>query len=253
LSLRFCALASGSRGNALLVEHGDTLIMIDCGLPLSSLEKRFAAVGRRIDELDAVLITHEHGDHSRGIAALKRGRELEFRATPGTARAVEAIGSDSRLRLDRELAIGSISVAPYPVPHDAREPCQFVFRAGGRRLGVLSDAGHATPVIRQALASCDALAIEFNHDAGMLENGSYPASVKARVGSRFGHLSNSQAAELLADLVHPELQSVMALHRSERNNSPELVRRAVGRATAGSRVEFRMADQDAPTDWVEVA
>lgn len=253
MTLRFCALASGSRGNALLVEHDDTLIMIDCGLPLKVLEERFAAVGRDIDELDAVLITHEHGDHSRGIGPLQRSRELEFRATPGTAQAVDAIGPGARIRIDRELSIGSIRVAPYPVPHDAREPCQFVFHAGQRKLGVLSDAGHATPVMRQALAGCDALAIEFNHDCGMLENGSYPESVKARVGSRFGHLSNDQAADLLAELAHPGLQSVMALHLSERNNASGLVQQAAARATDNARIEFRMAAQNEASAWVEIA
>jgi phosphoribosyl 1,2-cyclic phosphodiesterase len=137
------------------------------------------------------------------------------------------------------------------VPHDAREPCQFVFRAAGRRLGVLSDTGHATPAIRQALSGCDALAIEFNHDAAMLESGSYPPSVKARVGSRFGHLSNAQAAGLLGSVVHGGLQWVMALHLSERNNTPAHVRAAASVALGG--VDFSLARQDEPSRWLEVA
>jgi phosphoribosyl 1,2-cyclic phosphodiesterase len=249
--LRFCALASGSRGNALLVEHDETLIMIDCGLPLAVLEARLAAVGCALDDLDAVLITHEHGDHSRGIGPLRRRRAIPLWTTHGTAGAVDDIDDFARVQLDRELTIGSIGILPFAVPHDAREPCQFVFCAAGRRLGVLSDVGHATPVIRRALSGCDALALEFNHDAAMLEAGSYPPSVKARVGSRFGHLSNAQAVELLGGLVHGGLQWVMALHLSERNNSPLHVREAVDPVIDG--VEFTLARQDEPSRWFEVA
>jgi phosphoribosyl 1,2-cyclic phosphodiesterase len=253
LTLRFCALASGSRGNALLVEHGQTLLLIDCGLPLKTLEARLATVGRELSAIDALLITHEHGDHSRGIGPLKRRRPIPLWTTPGTAQAVPEIDAFERLSCSRELAIGSIRVQPFPVPHDAREPCQFVFRAGHQRLGLLTDTGHATPVIHQALLSCDALAIEFNHDSWMLENGHYPESVKARVGSRLGHLNNEQAVDLLADVAHPGLQWVMGLHLSERNNSPARVREAAARLTDHSGVELRLAAQDEPTGWIEVA
>jgi len=252
LRLRFCALASGSRGNALLVEHGDTLIMIDCGLPLKVLGERLAAVGRDLDDIDALLITHEHGDHSRGIGPFRKRRPVPLAMTFGTARAVGLDAAFERLRFGRELAIGSIGVRPFPVPHDAREPCQFVFRAGGKRLGLLTDAGHATPVIHESLRSCDALAVEFNHDRGMLENGRYPEAVKARVGSRFGHLSNDQAADLVAEVAHPGLQWVAALHLSVENNSPDRVRLAAARVTDRSGVELRLAAQDEPTEWIEV-
>lgn len=253
MTLRFCALASGSRGNALLVEHDDTLLLIDCGLPLRRLAERLAAVGRDLEKIDAVLVTHEHGDHSRGLGALSRRRAIPVFTTPGTARAVDAITDFEPLRHGCELRIGSLRVEPFPVPHDAREPCQFVFAAGGRRLGLLTDTGHATPVIRQALAACDALAIEFNHDSHMLENGPYPDAVKARVGSRLGHLNNGQAADLLAELVHPGLQCVVGLHLSERNNSPDRVRSAAARVTDHSGVELRLAAQDEPTRWIEIA
>ncbi len=252
MTLRLCALASGSRGNALLVEHDETLLLIDCGLPLRRLAERLTAVGRDLEAIDAVLVTHEHGDHSRGLGAFARRRSVPIFATPGTARAVDAITAFEPLRHGTELRIGSLRIEPFPVPHDAREPSQFVFAAGGRRLGLLTDTGHVTPVIRRSLAACDALAIEFNHDSHMLENGSYPESVKARVGSRLGHLNNEQAAALLAELAHPGLQSVLGLHLSERNNSPERVRAAAARVTDRSGVELRLAAQDEPTRWIEI-
>jgi phosphoribosyl 1,2-cyclic phosphodiesterase len=253
LTLRFCALASGSRGNALLVEHGETLIMIDCGLPTRTLGERLAVAGRSIEDIDALLITHEHGDHCRGIGPLRRRREIPVWTTPGTATSIDSIDSYESVRCDRELTIGSIRVQPFPVPHDAREPCQFVFSASGTRLGLLTDTGHATPVIHAALGTCDALGIEFNHDAGMLANGSYPESVKARVGSKFGHLNNDQAADLLAAVHHPGLQWVMGLHLSERNNSPERVRATAARVTDQSGTALHLADQDQVSPWLEVA
>jgi phosphoribosyl 1,2-cyclic phosphodiesterase len=253
LSLRFCALGSGSRGNALLVEHDDTLILVDCGLPLKVLSARLTAVGRCLADLDAVVVTHEHGDHSRGLGPLMRRHPLPLWATPGTAAAAAGIDRYQRLRHGREQGIGSIRVEPFPVPHDAREPCQFVFHGGGRRLGLLTDTGHATPLIERTLTGCDAIAIEFNHDRHLLEHGSYPPSVKARVGSRLGHLSNEQAAGLLRDVTHPGLQWVMGLHLSESNNSPELARAAAGRALEHSGVELRLAAQDEPSLWIDIS
>jgi len=237
----------------MLVEYDDTLIMIDCGLPLRLLEGRLAAVGRCVDDIDAVLITHEHGDHVRGVGPLRRRCKPEFWTTHGTARGVGDLDDSTRLGFDREFAIGAISVRAFPVPHDAREPCQFVFRGGDRKLGLLTDTGHATPVIRDSLANCDALAIEFNHDIDMLESGTYPETVKARVSSRFGHLSNDQAADMLANLAHPGLQSVMALHISERNNSPEKVRIAAARVTDQSGLRLELASQEDVSPWIEVA
>jgi phosphoribosyl 1,2-cyclic phosphodiesterase len=252
LTLRFCALASGSRGNALLVEHDDTLVMIDCGLPLRTLAERLAAVGRRLDDVDGLLITHEHGDHSAGIGPLRRQRPVPIWATAGTAQALDCVGVCQKLNCSREISIGSIRVQAFPVPHDAREPCQFVFRAGQSRLGLLTDAGHATPVIHDSLRSCHGVALEFNHDRWMLDNGNYPASVKARVGSRFGHLNNEQAVDLLAEIAHPGLEWVMGLHVSERNNSPARVREAASRVTDHAGFDFSLACQDEPTSWVEI-
>ncbi|MDX1562821.1 MAG: MBL fold metallo-hydrolase [Gammaproteobacteria bacterium] len=253
MTIRFTSLASGSRGNALLVEHDETLILIDCGLPLKTLTERLAVVGRKPQDIDALLVTHEHGDHSRGIGPLQRRYTIPVWTTPGTAHAVRDIESYERLSCRRELTIGSIHVHAFPVPHDAREPCQFVFRAGRRRLGVLTDTGHATPVIRESLAECDALAIEFNHDEYMLENGSYPESVKARVGSRYGHLSNEQATGLLRDLMHSNLQWIVGLHLSERNNTPERVRASVAGVLDDTGHELVLAAQDEATAWLDVA
>lgn len=256
--LRFASLASGSRGNALLVESGTTLLMVDCGLPYRDLEQRLAAVGRTPADVTAVLVTHEHVDHLRGVGTFARRHGTPVLTSHGTGRALAALaGEDAEIELEpfsahRGLSIGSIDVEPFPVPHDAREPCQFVFAARGRRLGLLTDTGHVTRHIRERLAGCDALAIEFNHEAESLARGSYPPAVKARVASAYGHLSNAQAAACVGALLHGGLQWVVAMHVSERNNSREDVERALGGALDGRSVRFSIAEQDSAIGWIDI-
>jgi phosphoribosyl 1,2-cyclic phosphodiesterase len=249
MTMRFASLGSGSRGNALLVEFGSTLLMIDCGLPRKVVEERLQAVGRSPRDLTALLVTHEHNDHAQGVAVFARRYNTPLWMTPGTASAMRELVNVQTLSCHRPLTLGAISVEPFPVPHDAREPCQFVFAAGGRRLGLLTDSGHVTPHMYSRLADCDALAIECNHDLHSLQRGPYPDSLKARVASRFGHLNNGQATELLAKLAGGRLQWVMGLHLSERNNSPDQVRAALAPALASTRYPLHLATQDTPTAW----
>jgi phosphoribosyl 1,2-cyclic phosphodiesterase len=252
LQLRFASLGSGSRGNASLVEFGDTLIMIDCGLPRRVVEERLGALGRSPREIAVVLVTHEHGDHSRGVGAFSRRYGIPVLATHGTASAVRGLNGVKHLSCHRALEIRSIRVEPFPVPHDAREPCQFAFHAGGRKLGVLTDTGHVTPTIVERLAACDALAVECNHDSGLLERGSYPPSVKARVGSRYGHLSNAQTADLVARVRHAGLQWVVGLHLSEENNSVAHACEALAPSLDPIGLSLELATQDAATGWREI-
>lgn len=252
MTLRFCSLGSGSRGNALLIESGSTLLMIDCGLSRRAIETRMAAVGRSPADLTALLITHEHGDHCQGIGPLIGRYATRVWMTPGTARAIAYKDEYEALSPHRDLSIGSIEVEPFPVPHDAREPCQFVFRGKGRRLGLLTDTGHVTPHIAERLGRCDMLALEFNHDLESLMSGSYPQAVKQRVASRFGHLSNAQAAGLLAEIESTRLQRVIGLHLSERNNKPSLVHESVAETMGRTGFVFDVAAQDAPSAWLEI-
>jgi phosphoribosyl 1,2-cyclic phosphodiesterase len=250
MNLRFVSLASGSRGNASLVEFGSTLLMVDCGLPVKVVEERFKAVDRHPRDVTAILVTHEHADHCHGVAAFSKRYNTPVWTTPGTASALPTITRVNHLSCHRALALGDISVQPFPVPHDAREPCQFTFSAAGRRLGMLTDAGHITPHVFEHLTSCDALALECNHDLETLRRGSYPDSLKARVASRFGHLNNDQTTELLSRLDPARVQWVMGLHLSERNNSPEQVRVALKPALERALYPLHLASQDAPSIWL---
>lgn len=254
MTLKLASLGSGSRGNALLVEYRQTLVMIDCGLTRKAVEERMALLGRHPADLSAVLVTHEHGDHVQGVRSLARRYAIPVWMTAGTAgsAAARALVKLTTFNCHRTLQIGDLEIQPFPVPHDAREPCQFSFRGGRGRLAVLSDTGHVTPHVREHLAGCAAVAVEFNHDADSLQGGRYPEHIKRRIGSQHGHLSNAQAAELLGGLEHRELQWVLALHLSESNNSPALVRESVRRIFDGDLERFHIASQDTPSAWLEV-
>ena len=252
MTLRFASLSSGSRGNALLVEYRDTLLMVDCGLTLKATHARLAALGRDPSDITALVVTHEHGDHIGGVASLSRRYGIPVAMTHGTR---EASGFNGELQLiscHRLFKVGQIAVQPFPVPHDAREPCQFVFSAGGKRLGLLTDTGHITPHITQSLSDCDALAVEANHDFQQLSGGPYPASLKNRVGGAYGHLNNEQTAALIEQVKHDRLQWVTALHLSEQNNDQHTVRNVLSDALRDTPTDLHLASQNDGCDWLTI-
>lgn len=245
--MRLTVLASGSSGNAVVVEAGGTAILIDCGVSCRQVETRLRAAGVDAGELAAVLLTHEHTDHVQGLEVFLRRHPLPLAATAGTAAACNGRFADVQvLESGREVAFGRLAVLPFAVSHNAREPVGFVVEHAGRRVGLLTDCGVATGLAVERLARCDALLLEANHDLDMLRHGPYPWPLKQRIASRTGHLSNEQAQELLDRLTHPGLQVVVGMHLSRQNNVPELVRRELGRPLAGSAVRLAVARQDEP-------
>lgn len=253
--MRFACLGSGSRGNALLIEHGDSCVLVDCGFTLAETERRLARLEKSAEQLTAVLVTHEHADHVGGVDLLARKYSLPVWMTPGTWSPAR-FGNIPRLNFfssHTPFALGCLQIHPFPVPHDAREPTQFVFDDGRHRVGLLTDTGRSTTHIEAMLNRCDALLLECNHDAGMLTNGHYSASLKQRVGGPLGHLSNDQAAQLLARLDHSRLQHVVAMHLSEHNNTPQLARRALCEALRCTEEEVTVADQRAGLAWQALA
>ena len=253
---RFASLGSGSEGNALVVQAGQSCVLMDCGFSLGETIARLGRLGLNPESLDGIVVTHEHGDHVAGVARLAKKYSIPLWLTHGTMRA--QFKSFGELRNVTEIdphstfSIGEMLIQPYPVPHDAAEPVQFVFGDGSRRLGVLTDTGSSTPYIERVLSGCAALVLECNHDVELLANGNYPFSLKKRVGGRFGHLSNAVAAALLAKLDNSNLQHIVAAHLSQKNNTPELAVQALSRALNCEAEWIGVARQDEGFAWREI-
>lgn len=250
--LRFASLGSGSEGNGLVIESDGCCVLVDCGFTLKETERRLARLGLAATDLAAILVTHEHGDHLNGVGVLARRHKTPVWMTHGTA-AAERIGVVPSLHLlssHEPITIGALEIQPFPVPHDAREPCQFVIGDGRRRLGLLTDAGSITPWMQKMLAGVDALIVECNHDSGLLAEGAYPPSLKARVGGDWGHLNNAQAAQLVRALPRETLQYVVAAHLSKENNRPEWVADSLGEVLDGYAATLSIACQDDGFTWI---
>jgi len=218
--VRFASLGSGSKGNATLVGHGDTLVMIDCGFSAREASRRMERLDVDPQALDAILVTHEHSDHSAGVAAFSRKFQTPVYMTHGTASTgrVKNCFDFRCIAPGDSFSVGALEVEAIAVPHDAREPCQYRLSGPRGSLGVLTDLGSITPHIVESYADCDALLLEFNHDAEMLFDGDYPLSLKHRVGGDWGHLNNEQAVELLEQIDVPRLQHLVVAHVSQNNN-----------------------------------
>jgi phosphoribosyl 1,2-cyclic phosphodiesterase len=255
--MRFCSLGSGSEGNALVVEVADggttTRVMMDCGFGLAETEARLHRMGLLPEMLDGIVVTHEHADHIGGVARFARRHQVPVWLTHGTAKVLSESSLSSALihYVDPHatFSIGDVEVTPYTVPHDAFEPVQYVFSNGAYRLGVLTDVGTITAHIETSLSDCDALVLEANHDARMLLEGPYPASLKKRVAGKFGHLDNETAASLLNRIRSPRLQHIIAAHLSQQNNTPELARAAFARVLHCASEDVGIADQHTGFDW----
>jgi phosphoribosyl 1,2-cyclic phosphodiesterase len=251
VGVRFAWLSSGSRGNAALVEADGRCVMIDCGPAVKAVEARLAQLGRSPADIDAILVTHEHSDHIGGVERFARKHSIPVRATPGTARGFR-LAPPPQVELispHESFSIGALEVTPMPVPHDAREPCQFVFSDGAVKLGIVTDLGHVTAHVIASLQGCDALALESNHDEAMLASGPYAPQLKRRVGGDLGHLSNRQAAALLGALDTTRLRHFVALHLSEVNNTPLLAQRALAAALGCRHDEIDIAAQRTGLGW----
>ncbi|MDO8412716.1 MAG: MBL fold metallo-hydrolase [Gallionellaceae bacterium] len=254
--MRFASLGSGSEGNGLVVQVGKTCVLMDCGFSLAETSARLARLGLAAEHLSGIVVTHEHGDHIAGVMRLARKYTLPIWLTHGTRQAQGKAWTDlsgvTEIDPHHSFAIGEVQIQPYLVPHDAAEPVQYVFSDGQKRLGVLTDTGCSTPHIEMTLSGCDALVLECNHDTTLLATGEYSASLKRRVGGRFGHLNNTQAAALLAQLDNSRLQHIVAAHLSRKNNTPQLAVQALSTALNCHAEWITVATQDEGFSWREI-
>ena len=257
--MRFCSLGSGSAGNATVVEAdgraGTSRVLIDCGFSLKEAEFRLERAGLAPAALDAVFVTHEHGDHVGCAVSLARRHGLALWMSRGTWRAIGEPELGGLLHLARDgetIMIGDLALRPFTVPHDAVEPLQLRCSAAGAHLGVLTDAGCITSHLIAHLQGCDALVLECNHDRTLLAASNYPASLKARVGGRFGHLSNDTSAEILAACMHSGLHYLVAAHLSAQNNRPELVRQTLAQVWGREEGQIVVADAASGFGWIHI-
>jgi phosphoribosyl 1,2-cyclic phosphodiesterase len=249
--LRVVFLGSGSAGNSVAVTDGVTTLLVDCGFSARETVRRLALAGLRADDVRAILVTHEHSDHIRGIDVFQRRHGMALVAcTVGTRRAAgfDGLAGDVvTLTAGEATRFGTLSVVPFKTSHDAAQPVGYLIETDGReRLGLATDTGVLTPEAAEALADVDLLGLESNHDLGMLENGPYPSYLKRRIRSEQGHLSNPDACDAIERLASDRLRHVFALHRSNTNNSASIVRRELlARMTAiGLRVPIDVAPQN---------
>lgn len=252
--LRFASLGSGSKGNATLIESGKTRILLDCGFSLDETLRRLQRLNCSPQSLSAIVVTHEHTDHSLGIGRLSRRFHLPVWLTVGTYQVMRDVqfAQHHFINIHEALTIQDIQLTPFPVPHDAREPCQFIFSDGDKRLAVLTDVGSYTPLILQTLHNADGLLLECNYEQHLLAKGPYPAVLKKRVAGRYGHLGNDQASTLLQQLSLPNLQHLVGMHLSEQNNSPDYALRALSAGLGCTASWIQLADQTTGLPWCEL-
>jgi phosphoribosyl 1,2-cyclic phosphodiesterase len=232
------------------VDIGGELILVDCGFSLRQAEARFRRIGVGPGDLSAIVVTHEHADHSGGVAALSHKYAVPVYASHGTLKATRTELLGCAINTHNVFSVGAVAVVPVIVPHDAREPTQFVFECAGVRVGVISDLGQITPFVAEQYQRCDGLMMESNHDRQMLLRGRYPERVKRRIAGNLGHLSNEQAAGFLDAVAHPRLRVVIG-HVSEENNHPDLLQETFARFRNEVQ-HLAFATQDDGMDWVQV-
>lgn len=252
--MRFASLGSGSKGNSTVVESDTACVMVDCGFGLRNACTRLERIGKSPEDLTAIIVTHEHSDHWKGIGALSAKYNIPVYLSAGSLKAKQIQSGEALFNCidsHKDFYVGDICIKPVPVPHDAREPIQYILSNGKVQLGILTDLGHFTPHVVSSYSKCDALLLECNYDDDMLLDGPYPRFLKDRVSGMFGHLSNRQAADLLLALDLSRLKNLVIGHISAKNNDVSLIK-AVIEPLCGEDIVLSFADQESGSPWMEI-
>ncbi|KGL38803.1 MBL fold metallo-hydrolase [Listeria newyorkensis] len=240
--LRFSILASGSSGNATLIETADQTILVDCGLSGKKIEHLFSEVGRSMTDVDAILVTHEHVDHIKGLGVLARRYEVPVYANAKTWAAMETsigeINSAQKFQFDMETvkSFGSLQVESFGVSHDAAEPMFYIFHSGKKKFVMITDTGYVSDRMKGHIANADAYLFESNHDVEMLRMGRYPWNVKRRILGDEGHVSNEDAGIAMSEVIGDATKRIYLGHLSKDNNMKDLARMAVSQTLAGEGI-----------------
>ncbi len=260
MSFKVHVLGSGSRGNSILLETSEIRLLVDAGMSGRQIERRLESIEIPADTVSALVITHEHRDHTQGMGVFARRRSVPIYIARATARSCRALlngNEDVRhYQANQPLDLGDLRVEPFLTCHDAVDPIGVTVRqrSSGLKVGIATDLGVPTVSVRHALKRCDLLILEANHDDLMLRDGPYPWSVKSRIAGRHGHLSNRAAAQLGVELCHAELGGVVLAHLSQECNEPALAAEAVGAALArrGYEGPLHVALQEEPLADLDV-
>lgn len=253
----FSVLGSGSRGNCVYIESGSTSILIDAGFSGKEIAARMQSIGKKMEDLNALFLTHEHRDHIHGAGVISRRCRLPVYGNYGTIQASEpVIGQVFQYRefaTGDILAVGDLQIRSFSVSHDTADPVGFIVENGLVSLACCTDTGKISRLVGKRLSGCNGLILEFNHDPEMLRSGPYPLALQQRVRSDHGHLANEDAASFLGVVQHERLQQVVLAHLSATNNHPQLalqVAKAV--MDVGSETEIRVAEQNEPTALISL-
>lgn len=246
--IKVCVLASGSKGNAIYVANENTAVLIDAGMSGSEIENRLCSRGIDSETLDAVVVSHEHGDHTLGVGVMSRRFKIPVYASEPTL-----VATKGRLGVLKDVRhfepgtafnVGSLNLRPFPLSHDAADPAGFTIHSNGSKIGIATDLGVATQLVCHHLKGCRLVVLEANHDVQMLEEGPYPWELKQRIRSRAGHLSNEASRDLLGEIAHAQLEHVIVAHVSEKNNRPSRALSVVMEAARHPITQFSLARQD---------
>lgn len=249
--MNYACVGSGSSGNAAVIKQGGSAFLLDCGLTIKETVRRLEQLAMHPTDLLGIVVTHEHSDHLAGVAPLARRFNLPVWMTRGTwRRARDKRIADLRFfSAAQKFSIGCFELHPFVVPHDAAEACQFVIASDNYKLAVLTDLGTVTPHVIDSVNTVNGLVLECNHDEDMLRNGPYPPTLQARVGGRYGHLSNRQAACLLASIDHSALEFILLAHLSDKNNTPKKALTAIANVLPDGAARVSVLSQSHCSEW----
>lgn len=262
--MRFSVLASGSSGNAIYIENEEHSFLVDAGLSGRKMEELFASIGKSMSNLDGILVTHEHSDHIKGLGIVARKHKVPIYANAKTWDAMDglvgAIPVEQRFHFDMETVktFGSIDIESFAVSHDAADPMFYVFHENGRKLALITDTGYVSDRMKGIIQASDAFVFESNHDVGMLQMGRYPWSVKRRILSDVGHVSNEDAAVAMSEVMSEKPTRIYLSHLSKDNNMKDLARMSVEQTLqtkgiiVGEYVDLLHTDANIPTELVIV-
>jgi phosphoribosyl 1,2-cyclic phosphodiesterase len=256
--MRFCSLGSGSSGNSYVVQDNATTLLVDCGFGLNETVTRLERYGINPEQLNAILLTHEHEDHVKGAFSFSNKYKVPIHLSHGTFKMCKKRINDNYdidfniINSTKSFMINDIKVTPIPVPHDAREPFQFMVESNLKSMAIITDLGHITNYIIKTLKEINALVIEFNHDKNMLNNSDYPQSLKDRVSGIYGHLENMESIKLLESINYQGIEWIAAAHLSEKNNDEKLVKRLIADVTKKGPESIKVIDQINGIDWLDI-